>query len=658
MEENSQHNPLILAPAGGRDAFLAALAAGADAVYCGLKQFSARMQAHNFSMGQLAALTRLAHLQGVKVYVAFNSIIKPDELAAAATCLKQLQDVVEADAVIFQDLALAQLARQTGFQGELHLSTLANFSFAGDFQGLNDQLGVSRFVLPRELTVDEMKAVAGACPPEAGLEVFIHGALCYAVSGRCYWSSYMGGKSGLRGRCVQPCRRRYVHGKQKQRFFSCMDLSIDVLVKVLLSIPQIKVWKIEGRKKGPHYVYNTVSAYRLLRDQGRDPQVKKEALALLNQSLGRRGSHYRFLTQRPYNPTASDGDTASGLKLGSIKGAHGSPYFLTREALYPGDVLRIGYEDDTYHGIQRVNKYVPRKGRFSLKFPQRRRAANGTGVFLIDRRPADMLEAMGRLEAELQALGQPPADRPPITCRLPRPASRTAKMMEMNVYRQARIRGARTPIGMWLSAEALKGLPRQMQAKVCWWLPPVVWPSQEARFRDLVRSLVKGGGRQFVLNQPWQRHLFRSSRGLKLWAGPFCNIANPLAVETAKKMGFAGVIVSPELGQEDYLQLARRSPLPLGMVLSGLWPVCVSRILPDQLKIDRPFSSPKGEQAWTHKSQHLTWVFPNWQLDLTQHRQRLHKAGYQLFVHLHEAVPKTIRLKKRPGLWNWRIGLP
>jgi putative protease len=169
--------------------------------------------------------------------------------------------------------------------------------------------------------------------------------------------------------------------------------------------------------------------------------------------------------------------------------------------------------------------------------------------------------------------------------------------------------------------------------------------------------LLQGGVRQLVLNQPWQRHLLSSTRGVQLWAGPFCNVANPLAVQTLKELGFNGVIVSPELSREDYLRLPQSSPLPLGIVLSGFWPLCVSRILPDQLKTDQPFISPKAEQGWTHMYRNLAWVFPNWQLDMTPHRETLRKAGYQLFVHLHESLPPRVKLKKRPGQWNWRIGL-
>ena len=287
MKANSRNNdvsPAILAPAGNRAAFLAALAAGADAVYCGLKRFSARMEAKNFSLEDLAPLVWLAHDKDVKVYIPFNTLVKPDELDQAARFVQILQRQVRPDGLIVQDPGMIEVVRQTGFSGEVHLSTLANVSFPSALGLVRAALGVDRVVVPRELSIDEIRAMANACPPGLSLEVFVHGALCYGVSGRCYWSSYMGGKSGLRGRCVQPCRRMYKQEGPAKRAFSCQDFSLDVLVKVLKGIPEVAAWKIEGRKKGPHYVYYTVRAYRLLRDQGTDPEMKRTALKLLERA--------------------------------------------------------------------------------------------------------------------------------------------------------------------------------------------------------------------------------------------------------------------------------------------------------------------------------------------------------------------------------------
>ncbi|MDM8538626.1 peptidase U32 family protein, partial [Desulfobacterales bacterium HSG17] len=407
-ETNNHHSPIILAPAGNKASFLAALAAGADAVYCGLKDFSARMEAKNFSIEELSGLTQLAHDRGVKVYITLNSLIKPDDLSSAGKLLDQLNREVKPDALIIQDTSIIQLARQTGFSGELHLSTLANVSFTSALEMIDRTIPeVTRVVLPRELNIDEIKSAAKACPENLDLEVFIHGALCYGVSGRCYWSSFLGGKSGLRGRCVQPCRRMYSQKGPGKRYFSCQDLSLDVLVKVMLSIPKIGVWKIEGRKKSPHYVYYTVKAYKMMRDHGTDPQIKKDALSLLEQALGRTSTHYNFLPQRPQNPVNTDNQTGSGFLMGVIKGSNDKSYLVPRQELLPGDVLRIGYEDQKWHSIYRVTRFVPKKGRLFLKFNAPKSGIKNTPVFLTDRREKALQVMISEIEADLDKIKIP-----------------------------------------------------------------------------------------------------------------------------------------------------------------------------------------------------------------------------------------------------------
>ena len=393
--------PEILAPAGNKAAFLAAVAAGADAIYCGLKNFSARMEAKNFTLEEFPGLVHLAHEKGTKVFAAINSLLKPDDLPQAGQLLDFLQRRAEPDAVIIQDLGMLPLIKQTGFGGEIHLSTLANVSFSGALQVIRHDLRVNRVVLPRELNIDEIKALARLCPAHLDLEVFVHGALCYGVSGRCYWSSYMGGKSGLRGRCVQPCRRRYSQADRSQRYFSCQDLSVDVLAKVLLSIPKVRTWKIEGRKKGPHYVYHTVCAYRMLRDHPHDAKMKKEALLLLSRALGRSGTHYFLLPQRPQNPVNLTRQTGSGLLIGKIKGDRQKPYIITREDLFSGDVLRTGYEDETGHSMKRIGRSVPKGGRLYFSPSAKNAVAKGAPVFLTDRREKHLDDLIDGLNGQL-----------------------------------------------------------------------------------------------------------------------------------------------------------------------------------------------------------------------------------------------------------------
>jgi putative protease len=168
---------------------------------------------------------------------------------------------------------------------------------------------------------------------------------------------------------------------------------------------------------------------------------------------------------------------------------------------------------------------------------------------------------------------------------------------------------------------------------------------------------LKKGGRRFVLNAPWQMTLFHLSKGLTLWAGPFCNIANGLAVNVLASLGYKGAIVSPELGRNDYLMLPKQSPLPLGIVISANWPLCISRVLPNKLEMENSFISPKGEAAWIRKVETDYWVFPNWRLDFKAKKNELKRAGYSMFIHLIEPLPKEVKQKKRPGLWNWELEL-
>ncbi|MFW6237041.1 MAG: peptidase U32 family protein [Desulfosudaceae bacterium] len=658
--------PEILAPAGSKAAFMAALAAGADAVYCGLKQFSARMAAENFSPSELARLVTLAHQQGTAVYVAVNSLVRPGELERVRELVRLLSRHIRPDALIIQDLALVELARQEEFAGELHLSTLSAATFAAALQTAAKLPGVSRVVLPRELNIDEIRQVAAACPDSLDLELFVHGALCYGVSGRCYWSSYLGGKSGLRGRCVQPCRRQYTVGETQARFFSCLDFSADVLVKPLREIPAIAAWKIEGRKKGPHYVYHTVSAYRLLRDEGRDPAAKKAALEYLQHALGRRTTHYLFLPQRQYPPANSGEETGSGRFAGRVKGSGREVVLRPRLALLKSDILRIGYEDQKGHHIHKVGKYVPRQGRLHLRLPPARQVERGAPVFLVDRLSPELAQRIAAGKAELEAIppvNLPAADRetPPSSGagRMRGRPPRQGKVRQMDVFRRLPVKGGGPrERGLWLSAEIGEHLNRSRAASRYWlWLPPVIWPEEEADMRQRIEQAVARGHRRFVLNAPWQTALFPAGKNLQWWAGPFCNAANPLAVKALAAMGFSGVIVSPELPAADLLILPSSCPLPLGLVVSGFWPLCLARTKPADFPEDQLFTSPRGEGAWVSRRDSCWWVFPNWPLDITARQNRLVASGYRLLVQLAEPLPERITVKKRPGLWNWEAGL-
>lgn len=256
--------PELLAPAGSREALVAALANGADAVYLGGKQFSARQSAANFDLAELAAAIQLAHRAQAKVYVTVNTLLKDAELEAAARFLRQLYNI-GTDAVIVQDPGLINIAQATTPQLELHASTQLTIHNAAGVNALAER-GIKRVVLARELSQTDIQKIAAES--QIGLEIFVHGALCVAYSGQCLLSSLLGGRSGNRGQCAQPCRLPYSwsdSGPGEQYLASPRDLCLLENIAQLLQLP-IAAWKIEGRLKRPAYVGTVVRHYREIID--------------------------------------------------------------------------------------------------------------------------------------------------------------------------------------------------------------------------------------------------------------------------------------------------------------------------------------------------------------------------------------------------------
>jgi putative protease len=246
----------VLAPAGSKEAFKAALAGGADAVYLGGRLFGARRFAPNFTDAELKCAVKLAHSKGVKVYATVNTLIKESELPLARDYLGLL-DLIKVDAVIVQDRGLVRLIKES-FGLDVHASTQMGIHSPDDAQWA-EGMGISRAILARELSLDEVKAVRESS--EIGIEVFVHGALCYGFSGQCLFSSVLGGRSGNRGMCAQPCRKRYTLGRESGFLLSTADLfSVDAIPK-LISI-RVDAIKIEGRLRSPTYVYLATRTYK------------------------------------------------------------------------------------------------------------------------------------------------------------------------------------------------------------------------------------------------------------------------------------------------------------------------------------------------------------------------------------------------------------
>ncbi|MHB8989668.1 MAG: peptidase U32 family protein [Desulfobulbia bacterium] len=347
MEKQPARNMELLAPAGTIEAFEAAVESGADAIYIGAPAFNARALARHFSLAEVAAMIDHAHKNRVRVYLAMNSLMKEDEIGKAVEELAALE-ALKADALIIQDLGISYLARKF-FPGlRLHASTLM-----GAHNSLNvrqfAEMGFKRVVLAREMTLNEIGQIHKQCPVE--LEVFVHGALCFAYSGLCLFSSYLGGKSGLRGRCVQPCRRRYTWGSkgrgtgaQAGYLFSMNDLAGLELIPQLRQAG-VSSLKIEGRMRSAQYVASVVKAYRLALDNPATPAVLTEAKELLEQAMGRKPSLGYFKKSQPMDIIAPQHSGNIGLFLGKTEKVTGNRAHMTlKEPLRVGDRLRIHQE--------------------------------------------------------------------------------------------------------------------------------------------------------------------------------------------------------------------------------------------------------------------------------------------------------------------------
>src|SRR5947208_1306297 len=256
--------PEIMSPAGYWPQLRAAIEAGADAVYFGLKHFTARAKV-GFALGELPEVMRTLHRRGVKGYVTFNTLVFNHELEEAARALAQIAEA-GADAIIVQDVGVVRMAKQMAPDLEIHGSTQMSITSAAGVR-LAQSFGVDRVTLARELSLAEVRAIREAV--DCDLEIFVHGALCVAYSGQCFSSEAWGGRSANRGQCAQACRLPYemvVDGRTQSLDDSRYLLSPGDLY-ALHQVPEIvemgiAALKIEGRYKDAEYGGLTTRAYR------------------------------------------------------------------------------------------------------------------------------------------------------------------------------------------------------------------------------------------------------------------------------------------------------------------------------------------------------------------------------------------------------------
>ena len=361
----------ILAPAGNELCAKAAINSGADAIYLGLSAFSARQSAENFDEAAFRRLVLMAHCCGVKVYVAMNTLVKDEELDAF---FKNLLFAWNAgsDAIILQDLLLGRFVHEQYPEIVLHASTQAGIC---NVEGaiFAKECGFSRVILARETPLEEIESIAKLIETE----VFVQGALCTCFSGQCYFSSFVGGNSGNRGRCKQPCRKLYSYnrnGNTEQSYaLSLSDLCVGEDIKKLIEAG-VTSFKIEGRMRRAEYVATAVHYYRGLLDDEQDIQAR---LSDLKRTFNR-GNYTKGLAfgqDKRFLSTAVQGHL--GEKVGVVKVVNGEYLVESRFQPRAGDafkILRDGKEVGGASYLKSIRKSFIIHSKIRLK--------NGDSVFI------------------------------------------------------------------------------------------------------------------------------------------------------------------------------------------------------------------------------------------------------------------------------------
>ena len=346
----------LLAPVGSMDALYAAVQNGADAVYLGGKLFNARQYASNFDYDELKDAVSYAHLNNVRVYITVNILIDNNEMEDILDYIRYLYEI-NVDALIVQDLGLASLVRKVFPQFPIHGSTQMTINNLWGAKYL-EEMGFTRVVLARETSIEEIQKIKENTFIE--LEGFIHGALCVSYSGQCLMSSMIGGRSGNRGRCAQPCRMAYsianrdgnlIKGWENKYILSTRDLNtIENIGEIINS--GITSLKIEGRMKRPEYVATIAKNYRKALDQGSD-LIDSRAKQDIGQIFNREFTKGLGLGDFGRNFISSDRPDNRGIVLGRlVKADKYNAYVYLEEDLDKDDGIEFTLANGEYKGLR------------------------------------------------------------------------------------------------------------------------------------------------------------------------------------------------------------------------------------------------------------------------------------------------------------------
>lgn len=589
----------ILAPAGSADALKAAVRCGAAAVYLGTDHFNARQHAANFSGEALDEAVRYCHARGVQVHLTLNTLLRADEIEDALAVARRACKL-GIDALIVQDVGLARRLRAAAPDMPLHASTQLACHTPDGVRFLRDN-GFSRVVLAREMTLDEIRACAGL---QCELEVFVHGALCMCVSGQCYLSAALGGRSGNRGLCAQPCRLPFSAPGTSNRTggfaLSLKDQSLIQHIPALRDAGVISL-KIEGRMKRPEYVAAAVTACRAAAD---GTPLSEDDLRKLTAVFSRSGFTDGYLTGKR-------GSEMFGIRRQEDVEA-ALPVLKTLQQLYhkerqsipvslhltaaPGQPSILSAVDQDGHTVT-VKGPAALPARTAATTAERAAAQlckTGDTPFAvtaaIDMAPNTMLPAaaLNALRREsLTALEKARAAAPPVTFRETAPSTPSSSQSALPFRRLVRLSSVKQ-YSQALSEETVM-LPLSAPADVWQMLrqchrglfgaeiPRGLFGGTDKLEGPLTQA--KNAGASFLLCNNINAIPAARKTGLPLIGGFGLHITNTDARDFYIDNGFAALTLSPELSFAQ-MRFAENSTLPLGLFAYGRLPLMLTRNCP------------------------------------------------------------------------------
>ncbi|HDS16798.1 MAG TPA: U32 family peptidase [Proteobacteria bacterium] len=642
--ELSRKIPELLAPVGNFETFMAALDAGADAIYLGLKKFSARARAENFTLADLELMTGFAQRRGVKVFVALNTLIRNDELSEIYRTLAALSRS-GVDAVIVQDLGLTQILRRDFPEIPIHLSTQLAIHNAAGVERMAG-LGCRRVVLGRELTLAEIGQIAATTAIE--LECFVFGALCLSVAGLCQFSSFYGGQSANRGRCAQPCRRLYRHGGKEDYLLSPSDFNALDFLPELVRLG-IASCKIEGRMKGSQYVRVAVGVFRRALDEikaeGELSPARCRGLHAELVEAYARPTTTANLSGRYSTTIIEPGRVASnGVVLGKLRRAQPEPgsgsgmrvRLRTARQLESGDRLKIispgrDGRDNSFtlrqapcleqkgvrEGARMLSLTVPfacRVGDLLVKVGSRDQYGRRGGAWyrqqLVAERGPEPVQAQARsFAARLPAwLSEDRAEKDEVAARAPAAHSAPSWLIKLADWTgaQAFLRRPGRRVALELNGRvwaAIAGRERECfrrYPELEWSLPPLAYPGREAELRANLSRLVRAGFRRFHLNGLDQLEAFSALTSSRddfcLATGPFLHAANQAAIDFYAEQGFSLVHLTAELDEKSLRSLKPAPGVGLAQSVFAFIPLLLTRIPLPLERRERKFFSRRREE--------------------------------------------------------------